>query len=47
MWSPAQDGNTEALELTFSHGRTKSTVTPKQFPLKENQKSGEQLLHIR
>ena len=47
MWSPAQDGNTEGLELTFSHGRTKTTVTRKQFPLKENQKSGEQLLHIR
>lgn len=47
MWSPVQDGNIEGLELTSSHGRTKTTVTPKQFPLEENQKSGEQLLHIR
>ena len=47
MWSPVQDGNIEGLELTSSHGRTKTTVTPKQFLLEENQKSGEQLLHIR
>lgn len=47
MWSPVQDGNIEGLELTSSHGQTKTTATPKQFPLKENQKSGEQLLHIR